>query len=113
MMNSLNSVLIEGYVKKGIETGEDDLGRPWCSFDLVSYRYVRESGEMVQRETVVAIMAYGAIAKGCVARLNAGRGVRVVGCIQSDYQDGGGLHIEAEHIEIQPKRKKASTKEVA
>jgi single-stranded DNA-binding protein len=97
-MNDLNSVLIEGII---IEAAQESAPTT-CRFCLVSSRNGKESP--------FAVRASGRLAKACIENLTMGRGLRVVGYLESAaYRDDDGIEhycvvINAEHVEFEPRK---------
>jgi len=98
MINSLNSIIIEGNVDGEVGLWDTDKGKEGV-FEVLSTRW---SG----RECLtlrVQIYTYGNLAESCHQYLESGRGVRVVGRLES--YPGDKLAIRAEHCEFTVKKK--------
>ena len=104
-MNMLNSIILEGDVCKVGELVNiayaKNKERKELSFSIqVARTYKDEAGNLVTQAPAFDILAEGALADLAHSRLEAGRGVRVVGrLVQKD-----GVKILAEHIEYRPKK---------
>jgi hypothetical protein len=102
-MNNLNSILLEGVIDGTLTLyGRGKAKR--CSFGLSSLREVREGKNIKKQETRVGVMIRGASAEVAVEQARDGRGVRVVGRL-ANVEQGGGIYIEAEHVEYRPEPK--------
>jgi single-stranded DNA-binding protein len=102
-MNNLNSVLLEGIIDGTLTLrGRGKTKR--CSFGLSSLRYVMEGKSIKKQETRVGVMIRGKSADVAVEQARNGRGVRVVGRL-ANVEQGGGIYIEAEHVEYRPEPK--------
>jgi single-strand DNA-binding protein len=110
-MFSLNSVLIEGAVVNGpVETADNR-----CEFDILSARDEADAinGGTVHKEFRVEVEARAfRLARSCLETLKTGRGVRVVGRLESEtYTALDGMEhtevvIVAEHVEFMPIQKR-------
>jgi len=86
---NLNSILIEGIM------ASDPVDRQGiCQLTVVSEREGKPA-------TTLRVEAQGKIGDACQNFGRKGRGVRVVGQLYGDCQNGG-LYVEAEHIEFKP-----------
>jgi hypothetical protein len=101
-MNHLNSILLEGTVSgKPDVAGKGKAKR--CTFALSSLRRDRLKG--VKTETRVGVMIRAAnLVEAAIKNAHDGRGVRVVGRI-ANTEAGGGVYIEADHVEYRPEPK--------
>jgi single-stranded DNA-binding protein len=100
-MNNLNSILLEGVIDGTLTLyGRGKTKR--CSFGLSSLRYVKEKKDV--QETRVGVMLRGKLAEAAAERARDGRGVRVVGRL-ANVEQGGGIYIEADHVEYRPEPK--------
>jgi single-stranded DNA-binding protein len=101
VMNNLNSVLIEGAVSGGltmVKTGKEVC----CSFAVSSLRYFKDGKRIEEQETRIGVMVRGIkLVEAAVIKARDGRGVRVVGRL-ANTEKGGGVYIEADHIEYRP-----------
>jgi hypothetical protein len=97
-MSNLNSILIEGVIDGTLTLyGRGKTKR--CSFALSSLRHVREGETTKKQETRVGVMIRGTkMVEAAIENAKDGRGVRVVGRLANTEQ-GGGIYIEAEHVE--------------
>ena len=100
-MNMLNSLIIEGDVTRRLEKN------PRCSdFELVSVRYNKVDGEMVEEKDYFTVEVFGKLAEISEDKLVNGRGVRVIGRLkQHRWKDEEGKEysrvvVIAEHIEF-------------
>ena len=110
-MNSLNSVLIEGDVVHGpVETADNR-----CVFEILSARDEADAinGGTVHKEFRFEVEARAfRLARSCLETLKTGRGVRVVGRLESEtYTALDGMEhtevvIVAEHVEFKPIQKR-------
>jgi hypothetical protein len=101
VVNDLNSVLIEGAVSGNInmiKTGKEVC----CSFAVSSLQYFSDGKRIKERETRIGVMVRGIkLVEAAAIKARDGQGVRIVGRIAST-EKGGGIYIEAEHIEYRP-----------
>jgi len=102
MMNSLNSVLLEGVLAEDPKTSTSPDGQARCNFVVTTV-------EGRKKEPFhFGVVAYGQLGQKCLYDLKAGRGVRVVGRLkrESSTDPEGEYHPEikivAEHVEFRP-----------
>lgn len=110
-MNNLNSILIEGVLAADPTTESE--GSAVCSFALLSRRYTKDSdGKAVEHVITVPCLATGRLAGVCAEYLKKGRGVHVVGRIDSHglsvATEAPMLYVFAEHVEFKPQLKKSA-----
>jgi hypothetical protein len=96
-MNNLNSILLEGVIDGTPRLYGKGKGKG-CSFALSSLRHVREGESIKKQETRVGVMLRGKLAEAAAEQAMDGRGARVVGRL-ANTERGGGIYIEAEHVE--------------
>ena len=114
-MNDLNSIIIEGVL----------IGQPMMEtlpsgiietvFKLSSKRYVTKETIRTQIETRVYIRTFGRLAETCCQYLHEGKGVRVVGRIQTGITPSLAHRLEVigEHVEFKTKPKIEEGKEAS
>lgn len=114
-MNCLNSVLFEGCLHSDpVETVFDNSTRQ-VQFELKSTKVTKvENGEVASKDIVVDILVLGGkLRRSVMDTLKKGRGIRVVGFLDSDRIDseseGRRLWVTAEHIEFKPEKSKKIT----
>jgi hypothetical protein len=104
-MNNLNSIVIEGVVSGTLKLyGRGKYKR--CSFTLSSLRCWYPDGKIVRKqETRVGVMIRDTkLVEVAVEQATDGHDVRVVGRL-ANVEQGGGIYIEAEHVEYRPEPK--------
>lgn len=102
-MNSLNSVLLEGYLVGEPVESRTALNVIECTFTVASERNYRKDDETIKELTNVSIKVSSTIAESCLKHLQIGRGVRVVGRLkQIECNEKTQLIIQAEHVEFKP-----------
>ena len=95
MMNSLNSILIEGAIKDK-PTRIDIAGKQATIFCIRSVRNEIEDGITKSTSLKVPVLCYGNIGSKAIDALSKGVNVRVVGRLAEACGD---LSIVAQHIE--------------
>ena len=110
-MNQLNSILIEGTLRKApITKGFFNQTVSKCLFHIESTRAETIDGRKKDVKSHFSVLAEGALSENCSRNLTNGRGVRVVGRIKTrideDHKEIPGVYIMAEHIEFKPAFKK-------
>ena len=106
MMNSLNSILIEGNLTKDPNLKDIPGGAHVCSFSVATNRYWKQDEERQHEVSYFDIEAWSTLGERCGHYLHKGSGVRVVGRLKQDrWNDGGGkphsqVKIIAEHVEF-------------
>jgi len=98
MVNSLNSILVEGKLIAD-PVMEDGV----CDFRIESVRTYMFGEERKTEESIFPITTRSRLAEVCGEYLKTGRGVRVVGRLRMVPE--GNAEIVAEHVEFQPVRK--------
>lgn len=98
-MNSLNSIIIEGNFTAGVRMTENRY-----EFFIDSKLYYRESSldkpKRAVKTITVRIACTGKLADSCEKHLTEGRGLRVVGRLDTDENN---LYVVfAEHVEFRP-----------
>ena len=115
-MNNLNSILIEGELVADPGVAIAPEGATITSFTLRVRRVVKESdGTFTDRTITVPCLTTGRLAEVCSEYLKKGRGVRVVGRIDSlgGPVDAPLLSVAAEHVEFKPTKKSAAIEHTA
>ena len=107
-MNNLNTVLVEGLLTRDPERMGPE-GSSMCKIGIANNRYYFSEKEdrWIPDTSFFTIQVYGAVAESCMRRLKKGRGIRVVGRLKqyiSKYSNSEKVIIQAEHIEVQPRR---------
>ena len=107
-MNNLNTVLVEGLLTRDPERMGPE-GSSMCKIGIANNRYYFSEKEdrWIPDTSFFTIQVYGAVAESCMRRLKKGRGIRVVGRLKqyiSKYSNSEKVFIQAEHIEVQPRR---------
>jgi len=108
IMNSLNSILIEGNLTKDPVMNETPKGTSVCTFSLASNRYYKVDEEPQSEVSFFDVETWAKLAGTCSEYLKKGRGVRVVGRLKQDRwndQDGNlksRVKIIAEHVDFKP-----------
>ena len=91
MVNSLNSVLIEGNLVRDPEFRELATGSKVCSFSVATNRFFRQDNEKKSEVSYFDIEVWNRTAEVCQKTLTKGRGVRVVGRLKQDrWSDADG-----------------------
>jgi single-strand DNA-binding protein len=110
LVNSLNSILLEGNLVKDPESKTLATGSQVCNFTVASDRFYRQSqSDNTEKEvSYFDVEAWSRLGLACSQNLKKGRGVRVVGRLKQDrWVDGEGktksrVMIVAEHVEFKP-----------
>ncbi len=107
-MNNLNTVLVEGLLTRDPERMGPE-GSSMCKIGIANnrYYYSEKAQDWIPDTSFFTIQVYGAVAESCMRRLKKGRGIRVVGRLKqyiSKYSNSEKVFIQAEHIEVQPRR---------
>jgi len=107
-MNNLNTVLVEGQLTRDPERMGPE-GSSMCRMGIANNRYYfsEKEGRWIPDTSFFTIQVYGTAAESCLSRLKKGRGIRVVGKLKqyiNKYTNNEKVFIQAEHIEVQPKR---------
>ena len=107
-MNNLDTVLVEGLLTRDPERMGPE-GSSMCKIGIANNRYYFSEKEdrWIPDTSFFTIQVYGAVAESCMRRLKKGRGIRVVGRLKqyiSKYSNSEKVFIQAEHIEVQPRR---------
>jgi single-strand DNA-binding protein len=100
MMNSLNSILLEGSVRDKPVLAETKTGTPFTEMAVISTRYFSQNGERVREDSTFIVHVFSKLAKTCCDYLEKRRGIRVVGRLKQT--ETGGVVIIAEHVEFKP-----------
>ncbi|QEN03343.1 single-stranded DNA-binding protein [Thiospirochaeta perfilievii] len=105
-MNSLNSVLLEGFLIGDPIEGRTEQDEMECTFNISSERYYKKDEEIVKEMTTVSVKVYSILADSCARHLQKGRGVRVVGRLKQVFDEDESktsqVLIQAEHVEFKP-----------
>jgi hypothetical protein len=104
-MYNLNSIVFEGVIDgTPILYGRGKTKR--CSFTLSSLRCWYQDGKIVRKqETRVGVMIRDTkLVEAAAEKAKDGHDVRVVGRL-ANVEQGGGIYIEAEHVEYRPEPK--------
>ena len=101
MLNSLNSILVEGTVKD-VPILEDGV----ATFEIESRRVYMDGEDRKVETSVFPIVTRSRLAEVCAEYLKGGRGVRIVGRLQ--WVPEGAAQIMAEHVEFQPIKAKVA-----
>jgi single-strand DNA-binding protein len=107
-MNNLNSVLLEGnLVRDPEEVVLGEQATEMAKFSIAVNRFFRNAkSEAVEEVMFITVQVWGGLAKSCLAYLQKGRGVRVVGRLRQERwtdKDGGNrerIIVVAEHVEF-------------
>jgi single-strand DNA-binding protein len=108
MMNSLNSILLEGNLTRDPESKTLPSGTQVCSFSVASDRFYKQNEILEKEVSYFDVEAWSRLGQSCVENLKKGRGVRVVGRLKQDrWTDNDGktkskVKIVAEHVEFKP-----------
>jgi len=111
IVNSLNSVLLEGNLVKDPETKSISSDSTVCCFTIAVNRSYRKNNDYVNEVSYFDIETWGKLAESCNNTLRKSRGVRVVGRLKQDrWDDDNGknhsrIKIIAEHVEFKPESK--------
>jgi single-stranded DNA-binding protein len=103
-MNHLNSILLEGVVKRHNEkpvNGE-------FLFTVESSQFIRTEKGYDKKVTTVLVNTEGKLAETCAEYLDKGRIVRIVGQLamqSSGAISDGAVIIKAQHVEFRPNQK--------
>jgi len=109
VINSLNSILLEGNLTKDPVLKKTPKGTPVCSLSVASNRYYKQENDSIDEVSFFDVEAWSRLAETCAQYLKKGRGVRVVGRLKQDrWEDNDGklrsrIKIVAEHVEFKPK----------
>jgi single-strand DNA-binding protein len=110
LVNSLNSILLEGNLVKDPESKTLATGSQVCNFTVASDRFYRQNEGTEKEVSYFDVEAWSRLGLACSQNLKKGRGVRVVGRLKQDrWTDGEGktrsrVMIVAEHVEFKPIR---------
>jgi single-strand DNA-binding protein len=119
VMNSLNSILVEGNLVRDPVLSQTPKGTPVCSFSVASNRFFRAENETQKEVSFFDVEVWSKLAENCADTLKKGRGVRVVGRLKQDrWTDGEGknhsrVKIIGEHVEFKPEFTAKKEKEEA
>jgi len=112
IMNSLNSILVEGNLVKDPNTRTLPSGNQICAFTLATNRYYKNGNQAFEDEvSYFDVEAWSRLGTTCAQYLKKGKGVRVVGRLKQDrWTDPEGkqrtkVKIVAEHVEFKPQKK--------
>ena len=111
-MNSLNSILIEGYVVANPEKRKTPRGTTVCDFKIASSRFYRKDETIEEERSIFNIEAWAKLAESCAEHCTEGRDVRVVGRLKQErWTDSEGksherIKVVAEHVEFKPQKEK-------
>jgi single-strand DNA-binding protein len=111
LVNSLNSILLEGNLTKDPESKTLSTGTQVCNFSLASDRFYRQNDNTEKEVSYFDVEAWAKLGLACSQNLKKGRGVRVVGRLKQDrWLDAEGksksrVIIVAEHVEFKPQKK--------
>jgi single-strand DNA-binding protein len=110
-MNNLNSILIEGNIRRDPELSYGPNGTIRCKFILDSVHLGKEDGKTTEELCSFSVQTAGSSTEIQTEHLKRGRGVRVVGRLKQDrWTDTEGAErsaicIIAEHVELKPNLK--------
>jgi single-strand DNA-binding protein len=113
LVNSLNSILLEGNLTRDPETKTLATGTQVCNFSIASDRFYRQNESTEKEVSYFDVEAWARLGLACAENLRKGRGVRVVGRLKQDrWNDTEGkprsrVMIVAEHVEFKPIRQPA------
>jgi single-strand DNA-binding protein len=108
MMNSLNSILIEGNLAQNPILQTTPEGTSLCTFSIAFNRYYKRDSELEQEVSYFDVEVWDRLAENVHCLGSRGRGVRIVGRIRqyrwngADRTDHSKVIIVAEHIEFRP-----------
>jgi single-strand DNA-binding protein len=108
LVNSLNSILLEGNLVKDPESKTLATGTQVCNFTVASDRFYRQNESTEKEVSYFDVETWSRLALACSQNLKKGRGVRVVGRLKQDrWMDPEGktksrVMIVAEHVEFKP-----------
>jgi single-strand DNA-binding protein len=111
LVNSLNSILLEGNLTRDPETKTLSTGSQVCNFSIASDRFYRQNESTEKEVSYFDVEAWARLGIACAQNLKKGRGVRVVGRLKQDrWLDPEGkqksrVMIVAEHVEFKPVKK--------
>jgi single-strand DNA-binding protein len=111
LVNSLNSILLEGNLTRDPESKTLSTGTQVCNFNVASDRFYRQSEGTEKEVSYFDVEAWSKLGLACSQNLKKGRGVRVVGRLKQDrWTDSEGkarsrVMIVAEHVEFKPMKK--------
>jgi single-strand DNA-binding protein len=110
LVNSLNSILLEGNLTRDPESKTLATGSSVCNFTVASDRFYRQNEGTEKEVSFFDVEAWAKLGLACSENLKKGRGVRVVGRLKQDrWMDPEGksksrVIIVAEHVEFKPVR---------
>jgi single-strand DNA-binding protein len=111
LVNSLNSILLEGNLARDPESKTLATGTQVCNFTVASDRFYRQNDNTEKEVSYFDVEAWSKLGLACSQNLKKGRGVRVVGRLKQDrWTDSEGktrsrVMIVAEHVEFKPVKK--------
>jgi single-strand DNA-binding protein len=111
LVNSLNSILLEGNLTRDPESKTLSTGTQVCNFTVASDRFYRQNEGTEKEVSYFDVEAWAKLGLACSQNLKKGRGVRVVGRLKQDrWTDPEGktrsrVMIVAEHVEFKPMKK--------
>ncbi len=109
-MNSLNSVLVEGFLSRDPELIYKASGLPVCKFTIESQRFYKDDGAAKEEVSYFEVRVFSQGAVACQNTLTKSRGVRIVGrlreerCVDSEGKVKSLVLIIAEHVEFKPEK---------
>jgi single-strand DNA-binding protein len=98
-MNSLNSLIVEGYMLHDSLTRTTSKGLKVTTFSIVNQWSYRQTGELKTEVSHFDVVAFNKIAERVSILGHKGRGVRVVGRLK---ELDGSISIVADHVEFRP-----------
>jgi single-stranded DNA-binding protein len=101
-MESLNSVLLEGFLAKDPELSHGENGAAICSFNINSIRGIKVEAVFIEEVSRLHIIARERLAEICAEHIHEGQNVRVVGRLK---QEGEKVWIEAESVEFRSSKR--------
>jgi single-strand DNA-binding protein len=111
IMNSLNSIILEGNVVRAPQIRETSRGSQVCSLPIAVNRWYKSADGTVQEEvSFFDVSSWGDLAAACAENCEKGRGVRVVGRLKQDrWIDQSGknrskVYVVADHIEFKVRK---------
>jgi single-strand DNA-binding protein len=119
LVNSLNSILLEGNLTRDPESKTLSTGTQVCTFSVASDRFYRQNESTEKEVSYFDVEAWAKLGLACSQNLKKGRGVRVVGRLKQDrWTDTEGkarsrVMIVAEHVEFKPMKKETPAEAAA
>jgi single-strand DNA-binding protein len=117
VMNSLNSIIIEGNMVRDPLLRSTAKGTALCTFTIASNRYYKQDSNLENEVSFFDVESWAKLAESCHDLGHKGRGIKVVGRLkQSRWSDPDGkphsrVSIVAEHVEFRPEFKRGVSAE--